>query len=532
MKVNDDKIIWNGGNTAGWVVARSKLANKFKEEQCWELIEDHELFDVPIPEEVVQVNGEIDRELAENITARNLKIGIINTARIDGILTAEQEQGELMKVNLDHAEANLKTNAKLPALQKDFRTMLNDWEFKRNRYRKKVARGLKVYSTHLGDSSKAIIRAQLNDSDVFGAWGTLNTYYMDGNTLSSTSQMIESLSKLKWDTTKTTLAIHIGIFEELVANVIANGVNLDEPARLAFLRNSINISTFMFKNTLQVSDQLNLGYEATKRSLLHYLEANRVENSFEDTIEEPSTDSRGKVTNGTNNQQRNYNNNKTCYTCGGIGHISSQCYNNNNSNNVHKIAESNNTTNNNTTGNNNNFSRESCTYCGRNNHTSDKCWFKNRNNTSNYNQSNKDQMNNNNNNNARNNDDNNNAFIHSQVENKRIDLAKAFAKDVGNKRLEGPDHVAHNRMVREVIETEPDQLSDYDVVTHNSSFLFKKCAYEYTSMLKVPRQIVNVNNYDGGEVTLEALKLLNEADMTFNDYNIISVTNDENMSCG
>ena len=26
--------------------------------------------------------------------------------------------------------------------------------------------------------------------------------------------------------------------------------------------------------------------------------------------------------------------------------------------------------------------------------------------------------------------------------------------------------------------------------------------------------------------------LLNEADMTFNDYNIISVTNDENMSCG
>ena len=26
--------------------------------------------------------------------------------------------------------------------------------------------------------------------------------------------------------------------------------------------------------------------------------------------------------------------------------------------------------------------------------------------------------------------------------------------------------------------------------------------------------------------------LLNEADMTFNDYDIISVTNDENMSCG
>ena len=74
------------------------------------------------------------------------------------------------------------------------------------------------------------------------------------------------------------------------------------------------------------------------------------------------------------------------------------------------------------------------------------------------------------NNKIRNNDDNNNAFIHSQVENKRIDLAKAFAKGVGNKRLEGSDHVAHNRMVREVIETEPDQLSDCDVVTHNSPF--------------------------------------------------------------
>ena len=48
------------------------------------------------------------------------------------------------------------------------------------------------------------------------------------------------------------------------------------------------------------------------------------------------------------------------------------------------------------------------------------------------------------NNNTRNNDDNNNAFIHSQVENKRIDLTKAFAKGVGNKRLEGSDHVAHN----------------------------------------------------------------------------------------
>lgn len=51
-------------------------------------------------------------------------------------------------------------------------------------------------------------------------------------------------------------------------------------------------------------------------------------------------------------------------------------------------------------------------------------------------------------------------------------------------------------------------------------------------MLKVPRQIVNVNNYDSDEVALEALMLLNEADMTFNDYDIISVTNDENMSCG
>jgi len=168
-KVYDDKIIWNGGNTAGWVVARSKLANKFKEEQCWELIEDHELFDVPIPEEAVQVNGEIDRELAENITARNLKIVIINTARIDGILTAEQEQSELMKVNLDHAEANLKTNSKLQALQKDFRTVLNDWEFKRNRYRKKVARELIKSSIyiHLGDSFKTIIRAQLNDNGMF-----------------------------------------------------------------------------------------------------------------------------------------------------------------------------------------------------------------------------------------------------------------------------------------------------------------------------------------------------------------------------
>jgi len=63
----------------------------------------------------------------------------------------------------------IKTNSKLQALQKDFRTVLNDWEFKRNRYRKKVARELIKSSIyiHLGDSFKTIIRAQLNDNGMF-----------------------------------------------------------------------------------------------------------------------------------------------------------------------------------------------------------------------------------------------------------------------------------------------------------------------------------------------------------------------------
>lgn len=505
-----DRIVWNGGTPAAWSLGKTRLEIILKEETCYELISEHELFIEVLPTEAVYVDGAMARSVANDLETRTRKVAIVDAARDAGNLNLEEHRSAVMKIDLENADSVARTNGSLVTLQRDFRGAMKDYEFREDKYKRKVARAIRVFNTRLGESAKAVIKREIILQHVWEAWNVLNAYYSHGNVISSRSQMIDTLSGMKWDAQHVTLAQHFDQIETLVETMAASGIDLDEGSRISFLRNSIRRGSDIFQQTLELSDQLGQNYEETKRSLNKKLESLRVNTNVLDMkVVIPSNDN-NKITNGNYNQQKK---NNYCYICGSSYHLAYQCPNRKDYNDINNKRSSSESSHNTMTKNDNSdisfMFKMPCAYCNGPNHSYAKCWQRiqkeieesgyqsNRGSNNKRSAPGKDGTGNFVNNNS---SIENNSFSSSRNEGESsTELGNSFRNKI--MKLSATDRTENNRMVRDLSDdTESHELSDLEIL-NDVGAIDSDCCYACTT--DVPRSPAieqgTEANLDGGD---------------------------------
>ena len=270
---SNSNIIFSNGSSLDWQKSREKLINKFKEEDCWSLVERE-------PNMVPEPNPLLNQILLTEVLFTDIKPSLDTIE--EKLLAYDQECIDFHANNLalinaaglnaaDTARQVLSNNQDLAKKQFD-RTQMRDNYVKMNlselslyqsnekEYNRKRSNCIKVYTNYIGASALGIVKTHFEQNKFRRAWYELDKHYSaDSGGRQTRTTVYNILNSLKFE--GRNLTTHLKNFDDLVEQSVSLGHNIDDDIRFQLLFNSIkNGNNRDYDRTLEYCEYNNESY--------------------------------------------------------------------------------------------------------------------------------------------------------------------------------------------------------------------------------------------------------------------------------
>ena len=366
---NNSSIIFSNGSSLDWQKSREKLINKFKEEDCWSLVE-REPNMVPEPNpllnqilltEVLFTEVEPSRDTIEEkliaydqecINFHANMVALINAAGLNAAETARQ----LLANNQDLAKKQFDRAKRRDDNEKIHLSQTSLYQSNKKDFQRKESNCIKVFTTYIGQSALSIVKTHFEQNKFRRAWYELDKHYSaDSGGRQTRTAIYNILNSLKFE--GRNLTTHLKNFEDLVEQSVSLGHNIDDDIRFQLLFNSIkNGNNRDYDKTLEYCEWNNESYAdfisrlQTKSSQL-LLEGSVTSSVPQVTPEKVNNVNLNKLlstkegkkfiaaaledsksSNSNSNSNNNSNKNSVtvkCELCSRLGHSKKSCWGNN-----------------------------------------------------------------------------------------------------------------------------------------------------------------------------------------------------------
>ena len=263
------EVIFNGGSTYDFVIAKGKLRQKFIENQCWNYVIPNqvennveqmlgtssssstpadqiveEMFAIPKPSAEPSI---VDKMIEEKFNILNQVYQNVNTHTQEdesqGLDTVEANKVRLNNIN-KYEEEKGKLELSRESILNTLLNAITRWDKDKAIHEEKQANCMKVFTKYLGPGPLSLINKEINELKFRAAWVKLNKHYSLGAaTQQNISQVISLLSNSVYNKNKS-IQEH---FEEMIsiAHEIdqVGGVKIANELLLEYILSSIERSS-------------------------------------------------------------------------------------------------------------------------------------------------------------------------------------------------------------------------------------------------------------------------------------------------
>lgn len=273
----NSEIIFNGGSAYDFILARSKLRQKFIENKCWSYVapaavglEDvgdgfgipnelglphpalpaaiiEDIFDMAKPRANMDYADQLIQDKIDGINeVYNLNEEAIHDVEADDNYTEAQRNLDLMRNDRERRLALLKAEQSRDTILASLLNSLAQWNRDKAVHEEKQGACMKVFTTYLGPGPQSAIHEELSEMRFRAAWAKLNATFSLGNaTQQSVAQMTDILTSAVYNRSKS-IQEHVEEMMLLSTEIKqAGGYELPSEILLQFIIKSIeNSSSF------------------------------------------------------------------------------------------------------------------------------------------------------------------------------------------------------------------------------------------------------------------------------------------------
>jgi hypothetical protein len=264
------EFLFNTGSSVDWQQAKSRIISRFREEDCWDLVE------VPIGMGIADANGAIApivevifnevEPVFDEINFRNNFLANVTQIRdqlnafvTDSAMAAAAKAAKLHDNELDYIKGRGKVEQAVFDARKAIGSEYSAYQNRKREFAKKVAACIKTFNSIFGPSAKSRIETtgMFAEKRFRQCWFDLDLHYSTGvgSTTSSQTQVLGMIKSAVFN--GRDLGEHVQYLNGLLVQCDQMGLGFSEKIKTQFLVDSINKSgPNRYTKVLELHDQL------------------------------------------------------------------------------------------------------------------------------------------------------------------------------------------------------------------------------------------------------------------------------------